>query len=138
MGTSASGIGVSSAQAFDGTQSLAIPSVFNCSRTAFIVNFNPCGQNFIPTSVQGLTLTFEIYPEGPAFPSALESSVTLLTQSSTPTTLIPALTSGTWNKVTVPLTDPGNVALEGLNIEFYLPCGSPWSGTVYFDAFKIQ
>jgi hypothetical protein len=68
----------------------------------------------------------------------LDASVTLLTQSTTPSVAIPALTSGTWNKVTVPLTDPGNAALDGWNINFYLPCGSPWSGTVYFDTFKIQ
>ncbi len=138
VGSAASGIGVTTAQAFDGTQSLAIPSVFNCSRTAFILNYSPCGSPFTPASVAGLTLTFEIYPEGPAFPAALEASVTLLTQTDTPTFTIPALTSGTWNKVTVPLTDSGNSALEGLNIEFYMPCGSTWSGTVYFDTFKIQ
>jgi hypothetical protein len=137
-GNAASGIGVGAAQAFDGTQSLSIPSVFNSSRTAFIVNFSPCGSASIPAAVLGQTLTFEIYPEGPAVPSALQPTVTLLTQSSNPTITIPALTNNTWNKVTVPLTDPGNAALEGWNIEFYMPLGSTWSGTVYFDAFKIQ
>ncbi len=137
-GNAASGIGVSAAHAFDGTQSLSIPSVFNSSRTAFIVNFSPCGQPFTPASVLGQTLTFEIYPEGPAVPPALQASVTLLTESSTPTVTIPALTNGTWNKVSVPLTDPGNAALQGWNIEFFMPLGSTWSGTVYFDAFKIQ
>jgi hypothetical protein len=74
-------------------------------------------------------------------PTATQFGVTLLTQSSTPSVTIPSLTSGTWNKVTVPLTDPGNAALEGWNVNVYMPCGSggsPWTGTFYFDAFKIQ
>src|SRR6185312_13315683 len=96
-GNAASGIGVGAAQAFDGTQSLSIPSVFNSSRTAFIVNFSPCGSASIPAAVLGQTLTFEIYPEGPAVPSALQPTVTLLTQSSNPTITIPALTNNTWN-----------------------------------------
>jgi hypothetical protein len=88
--------------------------------------------------VLGQTLTFEIYPEGPAVPSALQATVILLTESTTTTTTSPALTTNTWSQVTVPLTDPGNAALQGWNINFYMPLGSTWSGTVYFDAFKIQ
>lgn len=134
----ASGIGVSAAQAFNGTQSLSIPSIFNSSRSAFVVNLTICGSALTPAAVLGQTLTFEIYPEGPAIPSALQPTITLLTQSSNPISTIPALTSNTWNKVTVPLTDPGDDALVGWNIQFYMPIGSTWSGTVYLDAFKIQ
>ena len=137
-GDAASSIGVSTAQAFDGTQSLAIPSIFNSLRSGFVVNLTICDSALTPAAALGQTLTFEIYPEGPAVPSALQPTITILTQSTSPTITIPALTNNTWNKVTVPLTDAGDAALVGWNIEFYMPLGSTWSGTVYFDAFKIQ
>jgi hypothetical protein len=145
VGGSADGIAVSTAHAADGTQSLAIAATFNCTRTAFEVLVYPCTLG-TPVNMSGLTLTFQVYVEGPALPAygAQEASAVILDSSSSYVDLTPQV--GAWVPVSVPLTDPSDASADGFGFSFYMvPSGPPpgnvcmqWQGTIYLDAFKVQ
>jgi hypothetical protein len=106
--------------------------------------YYPCSLG-TPASVQGKTLSFQVFLDGPPLFDGTKAAAASVLSANGQTMNVP-LSVGAWIPVTMPLTDATNATAGGFSFQLVMiPTGPPpanacmqWQGTVYFDAFSVK
>jgi hypothetical protein len=134
----ANGLSISAVRSVDGTHSLAVSATYDCNHRSIEIFTNPCGQAN-PIDLRGKTLTFSWYLDGPPLPAGtIEIAASALASGGEMVAVSPSL--GHWSSVSVQMMDPSDVSTNGFAFQLYMlpsTC-APWTGTVYFDNFRIK